>query len=56
MLIWSFAIVWKEGMGWNGKERNEKNNFRIFFHFFVWEFKWKGMKWLEVNAHSSLIP
>ena len=23
---------------WNGMERNEKNNFRIFFTFLVWEF------------------
>ena len=24
-------------------ERNENNNFRIFFHSLVWEFKWEGM-------------
>jgi len=25
-------------------ERNEKNNFRIFFHFLVWEFEWSEWK------------
>ena len=25
-------------MEWNGKEKNKKNNFRIFFPYLVWEF------------------
>ena len=25
-------------------ERNENNNFRIFFNSLVWEFKWEGME------------
>ena len=25
------GLVWEEEMEWNGKEMNEKNNFRIFF-------------------------
>ena len=32
------GLVWEEGMEWNGMERNEKNNFKIFFTSLVWEF------------------
>ena len=29
---------------WNGMRRNEKNNFKIFFHSLIWEYKWEGME------------
>ena len=32
------GLIWEEGMEWNEMKRNEKNNFRIFFPFLIWEF------------------
>ena len=41
-IYFNLALVWEEGMEWNGMERNEENNFRIFFPSLVWEFYWRA--------------
>jgi len=38
--------------GGNGIKRNEKNNFRIFFPFFVWEF-WRNGKFIPLFESLS---
>ena len=39
LIMTSLALVWEVRMEWDEMERNEKNNFRIFFPSFAWEFQ-----------------